>query len=55
MKTEDLDVLFLYLSKKLEWDDLWKTLENWIRDDKRMAVIGDTNMDYLGNHHKFIR
>ena len=55
MKTEDLDVLFLYLSKKLEWDDLWKTLENWIKDDKRMAVIGDTNMDYLGNHHKFIR
>ena len=55
MKTEDLDLVFLYLSKKFEWDDLRTTLENWIKDDKRMAVIGDTNMDYLGNHHKFIR
>ena len=55
MKTEDLDVVFLYLSKKFEWDNLRKTLENWIEDDKRAAVIGDTNMDYMGNHHKFIR
>ena len=55
MKTEMLDVIFLYLSKKFEWDELWKTLEEWIEDNRRVAVIGDTNMDYLGNHPKFIR
>ena len=56
MKTDLLDIIFLYLSKNFEWDKLKKTLEEWIQDDRKVAVIGDVNIDYLQNaSHRFIK
>ena len=56
MKTDLLDIIFLYLSKNFEWDKLKKTLEEWIQDGRKVAVIGDVNIDYLQNaSHRFIK
>ena len=56
MKTDLLDIIFLYLSKNFEWDKLKKTLEEWIQDGRKVAVIGDVNIDYLQNaNHRFIK
>jgi hypothetical protein len=56
MRTEIVDVIFLYLSQNFEWDDLIKTLEEWIQDGRKVAVVGDVNIDYLEKaHHKFVK
>ena len=50
-----LDVIFLYLSQKFEWNNLRDKLEEWIEEDRSVAVIGDMNIDYLGKNHDFIK
>ena len=55
MKTDILDVIFLYLSQKFEWNDLKDKLEEWIEEDRSVTVIGDMNIDYLRKNHDFIK
>ena len=56
MRLEALDMIFLYLSQNFKWDELEKLLEEWIQDDRKVAVMGDVNIDYLEKvHHKFVK
>ena len=40
IRTDLLDVIFLYLSQSFEWDELIITLEEWIQDGRKVAVRG---------------
>ena len=55
VKTLQLDVLFVYLSKGFEWEDLKQILELFIQSKKDLAVIGDTNINFLTEEHDFTR
>ena len=54
LEMDSIDVIFLYLSEGFEWIQLKKLLDLWIIDDRQVAVIGDTNIDYTTSSHKFI-
>ena len=53
-KTKSVDVIQLYLSKDFDWNELHQILEKWIIQDKDVAIIGDTNINYLKKSHYFI-
>ena len=54
METENIDMIFLYLSQPLNWKKLEEIFEKWIRKDKAVAVIGDMNIDFLDGRHKLM-
>ena len=53
VRLDDLVFVFLYLSEGFDCHLLTPKLEEWIADQqKRIAIIGDTNIDYLQKKHK---
>ena len=54
METENIDMIFLYLSQPFDWKKLEEIFEKWIRKDKAVAVIGDMNIDFLDGRHKLM-
>ena len=54
LETFDVTIIFLYLSQDCEWNLLKKLLDVWIIDDRQVAVMGDTNIDYITSNHKFL-
>ena len=55
VKTLLLDVLFVYLSKGFDWKELKQILGLFIQSKKDLAVIGDTNINFLTEEHDFTR
>ena len=51
MRTEILDVLFLYLSDGFDWQKLKELFDIWIDKKRCVAVMGDTNIDFLRKDH----
>ena len=49
MKTDAFDIIFLYLSKDYEEQELFNLLEKWIGSQKPTSVIGDVNWDFSEN------
>ena len=55
VQLDDLVLVFLYLSQGFDWHLLTRKLEEWIDDNqKRIAIIGDTNIDFLEKKHKLL-
>ena len=50
LMTEKLNIIFLYLSGKFEWDGLKYTLDEWICDDKPTVIMGDCNWHFGDSH-----
>ena len=55
VKTSILDILFVYLSNGYDWKMLKKVLENFIQSEKDLAVIGDTNTNFLSDDDNFTK
>ena len=55
LKTLILDVLFVYLSKGFDWKELKQVLEIFIQSRKDLALIGDTNINFLAEDHDFTK
>ena len=51
METENIDLVFLYLSQPFDWKKLEELFDKWIRKDKAVAVMGDMNIDFLDGTH----
>ena len=51
METENIDVIFLYLSQQFNWKKLKEVFDLWIKKDKAVAVMGDLNIDFLDGTH----
>ena len=54
LETKEFDLIFLYLSQKVEWRKLEELFELWIRNERNVAVIGDVNIDFLDGSHKLM-
>ena len=54
METDEVNVITLYLSKGFNWTELYQTLEEWIVDEKDVAILGDMNINYLKKTHELI-
>ena len=50
VRSEYLDVIFIYLSQGFNKDELFKLLENWIVETKETAILGDVNWNYSEKH-----
>ena len=48
-RTDNFDIIFLYLSSDYNRKSVFTTLENWIQPNRPTAVIGDVNEDFLDN------
>ena len=46
---DNIDIIFLYLSKQYVWNDLKSILESWINDGRSVAILGDMNFQYPTN------
>ena len=55
VKTSIMDILFVYLSNGYDWKTLKKVLESFIQSEKDLAVIGDTNTNYLLDDDNFTK
>ena len=42
------------MSQGFEWRKIEELFELWIRNERRVAVIGDLNIDFLDGSHKLI-
>ena len=42
----NIDLIFLYLSKQFSWNILMPVLKNWIKNERRVAILGDMNWHY---------
>ena len=54
LETENIDIVFLYLSQPFDWKKLEEIFDRWIRKDKAVAVIGDMNIDFLDGSHNLM-
>ena len=43
---ENVDLIFLYISKQFSWNKLKTVLEKWIKNERRVAILGDMNWQY---------
>ena len=55
VKTSLMDILFVYLSNGFDWKALKKILEDFIQSKNDLAVIGDTNINYLSEDDNFTK
>ena len=46
LRLENVDLIFLYLSKNFSWNVLKTALEKWIKTERRVAILGDMNWQY---------
>ena len=46
LSLENIDLIFLYLSKQFSWNSLKTVLENWIKNERRVAILGDMNWQF---------
>ena len=46
VRLENIDLIFLYLSKQFSWNKLKTLLENWIKNERRVAILGDMNWQF---------
>ena len=56
-KTNEFDIIFLYLSKNFDQDSFFTQIDSWVDNAKPMAVVGDVNWDFSNNTamKKFMR
>ena len=54
MTTDAVDIIYLYLSQDFDWTELHYVLEEWIVEDKDVAILGDMNINYLKKSHDLI-
>ena len=56
VRTDNVDVISLYLSQSFSWPLLEKMLTEWIREDKNLAILGDVNLNYYQKkNHPFLK
>ena len=46
LSLENVDLIFLYISKQFSWNKLKTVLEKWIKNERRVAILGDMNWQY---------
>ena len=46
IKTVAVDIISLYLSQDFDWAKLKMILDEWIMDQRPVAIIGDVNLNY---------
>ena len=46
MKSEMVDIIFLYISKNYSWEELENVLNDWINNERCVAILGDMNWHY---------
>jgi hypothetical protein len=49
IKTNEFDIIFLYLSKGFDQNSLFKQFDDWIDKAKPTAIIGDVNWNFSEN------
>ena len=51
LSLENIDLIFLYLSKQFCWIKLKTLLKRWIKNERRVAILGDMNWHYDSETH----
>ena len=46
LSLQNVDLIFLYVSKQFSWNKLKTVLEKWIKNERRIAILGDMNWQY---------
>ena len=46
LKSDMIDIIFLYISKNYSWEELKMVLEEWIDNERSVAILGDVNWQY---------
>ena len=52
LSLENIDLIFLYLSKQFSWNNLKTVLDSWIKNERRVAILGDMNWQYNCETHE---
>ena len=46
LKCDMIDIIFLYVSKNYSWSELKTLLDEWINNERSVAILGDVNWQF---------
>ena len=46
LKSDMIDIIFLYVSKNYSWSELKILLDEWINNERSVAILGDVNWQF---------